>query len=362
MKVLFLTNNGRQAAPSRTRVFDYLPFFKAAGIEVDVRVVIPDRLFSWAASGGQARRFAYCFRVLWRSLWIGLWTAWTAPRYDVIFIQRVLFPFPIPWILRRYRQKIIFDFDDAIFTTHVAHTGRMGRLRAWFRGRGLPPVLRMACHAIVENTYTATYAAQHCPAVSIITGPIDTDRYRPGQKTGRKGVVLGWIGSRTTTRYLELIRAPLTELAHRHPRLSICLIGAEGFEPDGLPVTLRRWSLETEVADLQTFDIGLMPLPDDVWTRGKGGYKLLQYLSMGVPVVASPVGINREIVKDGVNGFLAASDREWMTGLERLIRDPDLRRRMGADGRGKMEACYSLKQSSQRLLQILASVATGRAA
>lgn len=223
-------------------------------------------------------------------------------------------------------------------------------------------MLRAASGAIVENTYTATYAERYCPRVSIITGPIDTERYSPGSAVEACDcVVLGWIGSYTSATYLELIRGPLAELGARHRHLRLCLIGEGGFYTDAVPMEWRPWSLETEVQDLRGFDIGLMPLPDDPWTRGKGGYKLLQYLSMCIPAVSSPVGINREIVDDGVNGFCAGSHDEWVSCLERLIRNRALRHRMGKAGRAKMEACYSLQRSSHRLLRILSSVARTQA-
>ena len=171
--------------------------------------------------------------------------------------------------------------------------------------------------------------------------------------------MLGWIGSRSTTRYLELIRGPLAELGRRYSELKLCLIGAGEFEVEGLETVRRDWSLDTEVEDLRMLDIGLMPLPSDPWTRGKGGYKLLQYLSVGVPVVASPVGINSEIVEEGVSGLLAACDDEWVACLGRLIEQPELRRIMGRAGRERMVARYSLEQNSHRLLKILESVAEG---
>ena len=360
MKVLFLTNYGSLAAPSRTRVFQYLPLLREGGVCAHPMVVVPDRLLVWADSGGRVRRLLYFLRVLCRSLWIGLRCVWSASRYDVIFIQRVLLPFPAPQLLKRRRRKVIFDFDDAVFTTEAPEESWPARMQAWYHRRALPPMLRSACHAVVENGYTRAYAERFCPLVSIITGPIDTERYRPpAVRRSRRKVVLGWIGSATTERYLELIRGALTEVGRRHPDVRLRLIGARAFAVDGLPVERRAWSLETEVADLQEIDIGLMPLPDDPWTRGKGGYKLLQYLAMGIPVVASPVGINREIVEEGVNGFLATCDTEWTARLETLIADPDLRRRMGEAGRQKMERSYSLRRSSRRLRQILESVANG---
>lgn len=359
MTVFFVSNNGPLVAASRTRVFDYLPFLEAEGVGADVIVVLPDRLCAWADSGGRLRRLVYYLLVLWRSFWIGLRSVWAASRYDVIFIQRAFFPSPVAWLLRLCSRKVIFDFDDAIFTTEAPEENWMARLRTWHHRRVLPKMLRAACHTIVENTYTGTYAKRYCPEVSIITGPIDTERYCLGRREDRPEVVLGWIGTWTSVSYLELIREPLAELGRRYPQLRLYLIGPGGFQVEGLQTVWRDWSLETEVADLQMFDIGLMPLPDDSWTRGKGGYKLLQYFAMGLPVVASPVGINREIVEDGVNGFWATAHDEWITQIEKLIADPELCKQMGEVGRRKVEAGYSLRKSSRLLLQVLGSVVCG---
>ena len=362
MRVLFVALTGPRFAASRTRVFDYLPFLKANGVRADVSVVLPDRISAWTYSKRGFGRLIHYIWVWWRSLLAGLRTLGSAPRYHVVFVQRVFFSAPIAWLLRRFSSKVIFDFDDAIFTTEAPGEDWMARLRTWHHSRGLARMLRAASRALVENTYTATYAARYCPRVSIITGPIDTERYSPGRAVEEcEGVTLGWIGSYTSAPYLELIRGPLADLGVRHRHLRLSLIGEGGFHTDAVPTEWRPWSLETEVQDLRRFDIGLMPLPDDPWTRGKGGYKLLQYLSMGIPAVSSPVGINREIVEDGVNGFCAGTHDEWVSCLERLIRDRALRHRLGKAGRARMEACYSLNRSSRRLLRILNSAAPAQA-
>ena len=362
MRVFFVALTGPRFAASRTRVFDYLPFLEANGVQADVSVVLPDRTSTWTYSRRGVGRLIHYGWVWWRSLLAGLHTLWRAPRYDVVFVQRVFFSAPVAWMLRLFSRKVIFDFDDAIFTTEAPGEDWMSRLRTWHHARALAKMLRAASGAIVENTYTAGYAERYCPRVSIITGPIDTERYSPGKAVEeRNGVVLGWIGSYTSAPYLELIRGPLTELGVRHRHLRLCLIGEGGFDTDAVPMEWRPWSLETEIQDLRGFDIGLMPLTDDPWTRGKGGYKLLQYLSMGIPAVSSPVGINREIVEDGVNGFCAGTHDEWVSCLDRLIQDRALRHRLGKAGRAKMERCYSLNRSSRRLLQILNSAARSQA-
>lgn len=356
MHVLFVAQYGPWAASSRTRVFDYLPLLRDAGVQADVLIVVPDAWVRRLNAGGLLNRLMY-YGVAWMRTWyVGLCCVWRARRYDALFVQKVLFPSPIPNWLRQYRHKVLFDFDDAIFTLERVGTGLLGRMRHRRRQLGLPAMLRASHCALVENAYTAEYARQICPQVIRITGPIDTQRYAPHEIKKGEDVVLGWIGSPSTTPYLNLIRDALLELGKRYKNLKLCLIGAADFDIEGVAVTHLSWHLDTEVAHLGEFDIGLMPLPDDEFTRGKGGYKLLQYMAMGLPVVASPVEINCEIVDDGHNGFLANTSDEWVRALSCLIDDVDLRHQMGQAGRKKMVQDFSLQKSSQKLQEVLQSL------
>lgn len=357
MRVLFVAHYGPSAPSSRTRVFQFLPFLETRGVAYDLEVVVSDALLARGRSSARWVRVTYYLRCLWQAIRVGLRCLLLARNYHVLFIQKVVFPFPLPWLLRRHRKKVVFDFDDAIFTTDTPPKGWLDRVRRVQNAHGVAQMLRSAGHAIVENRYTGEFAGRYCRCVSTITGPVDIERYRPGRRETRSGVVLGWIGSRSTERYLELIRDPLAELGHRYAHVRLSLVGAESFDVASLRAVRHDWSLETEGEHLRRFDIGLMPLPDDPWTRGKGGYKLLQYLALGIPVVASPVGINREIVAPGENGFLASTASEWVDHLERLIRDAPLRRRMGNAGRMKIASEFSLETGRVRFLSILESVA-----
>lgn len=367
MRVLFVMPYGRMAASSRTRVYQYLPYLDRAGIQHDILTVFPDARIEGITLPllrGPGRKVVYYVEGWARTLCVGLRTLFRARRYDVLFFQRVLFPAPTPALLRWMQARIVYDFDDAIFTTDVTEQSLVNRIVRWRNSRGLPAMLRASAHAVVENDYTRAYAERYCPCVSAITGPIDTDRHRPPAvpKSKNSRVTLGWIGSPTTEKYLEMIRGPLKQVGRRFPDARLVLVGASAFEVAGLPTERRRWDLDREVADLQTFDVGLMPLPDDEWTRGKGGYKLLQYMAVGVPTVTSPVGINRILVSDGVDGFLATSEEEWTDRLCCLIQDADLRNRMGAEGRRKMERDYALSVSAGRLIKILQATCPDRSA
>ena len=356
MRILFLANRGVGDPASRTRVFQYLPLLRARGVIPQVEVVVSDSVFARGVDGGRIRKLLYYASVVWLSFRAGIRTVVRASCYDVIFIQRVLFPFPIPSLLRRHRRKILYDFDDAIFTTETTDPTGLEGVRRWFHERSLIPILRAASHAMVENAYTAAYAERQGATTTVITGPIDTGRYRPGEEKKKSDIVLGWIGSPSTVAYIDLIRGPLETLGMKYPDLVLKVIGASGPRLSQLRVVACPWSLETEVADLLTFDIGLMPLPDDPWTRGKGGYKILQYSSMGLPVVASPVGVNVQLVDDGVSGFLAETDADWVAYLSRLVSDPDLRDRMGQDGRSRMKSGYALNRAADQLVGLFGAL------
>ena len=358
---LFVTQYGGQAPSSRTRVFQYLPFLHERGVDTRVITVLPDD----AIGGSQVnvtekplRKIGYYLWACWRTWLCGLQAWLGCGRFDVLFLQKVILPAPIRWLFRRRRIPVVFDFDDAIFTTEVRGAGQtwLSRWKERRNTKGLPAMLEIADKAIVENDYTGTFAASFCP-VAKITGPVDTNLFKRADGSNHQGkVVLGWIGSATSAQYLRLIEDPLRRLSGRYPDVAVRVIGANGWRPPGVEVETKDWKLEEESQDLANFDVGLMPITEDAWTLGKGGYKLLQYMASALPVVASPVGINREIVEEGETGFLARSDAEWEDRLTRLIEDASLRERMGSRGRTVAENRYSLVAQQQQLMDVLTEV------
>jgi glycosyltransferase involved in cell wall biosynthesis len=265
-----------------------------------------------------------------------------ARAYDAIYVQKVVLP---AWLLRRLKgggRRIVFDYDDALYVvTPGLDRGMRGLVRRW-RVRRFAACLAESDLVTLENEPNREYTARYCPSTLVITGPIDTDRYHPAPRPASPDVVLGWIGSPSTTHYLDMLEPVLAELVRRGRRLSLNLIGAGGYESPHVAVRSIPWDLATEVEALATFDVGLMPLTDDPWARGKGGYKILQYMAMGIPTVASPVGINREMIRHGQTGFLAADGEAWIRALDTLLLDRALRLRLGEAARADALARYSL--------------------
>lgn len=264
-------------------------------------------------------------------------------RYDVIFIHRgacLAGPALLERLIALTGLPIIFDFDDAI---HLLDTSEANRHFGWLKFPGkTAAICRSSSHVVVGNSYLAAYACQHNRRVTIIPSSVDTRHYRPVEKQASNGrVVVGWMGSSTSQTHLEAFAPVLRELGSR---LEFELRVVSDREPvlPGIPFVWRRWSAETEIRDLGEFDIGIMPMPDDQWARGKCAMKALLYMSMGVPAICSEVGTNREVIEHGRNGFLAATPHDWFAQLDALIRDPDRRLRLGAAGRETVEKAYSM--------------------
>ena len=350
MKVVYFSKYSELGPSSRYRIYQFLPYLAAAGIVCQVRPFWGTAYFKLLAVQSWPLRFvamvAYTpLRVLRRVL-----DLFRANRADLIVIQDQLFPYFPPIIerlLARLQYRLALEFDDAIYLTR-------------FHGGKMPALLRLASAAIVGNETLACYASAHTPRISVVPTVIDTERVRPldpGVGVGEEAVTIGWIGLSYNFSYLNLIQGVLQELQQSHG-VRFRVISSYAPRLAGVDVEFRRWSLEGELADLQGCQIGVMPLPDNNWTRGKCGLKLLQYMAVGIPPVASPVGVNREIVCNGENGFLVDSEKEWYDRLALLCENSELRTQMGQAARRMVEERYSLKVWGPRLAEIYRKVAT----
>lgn len=348
MKVLFLTIGTETMASSRTRVYQYLPYLRKAGIE---SVVVS---MSSELKESRFRVWTLIRRMINRGMKYGRVLV-LALVCDVIFIQKVLLPILIQKVIKTLNKNVIFDFDDAIYVLpHYCNSLNDSQQR-----HALEHSIQMAKGVVIENKHTEEFALQFDKDVLMITGPVDCKRYRVKERVkDERNIVVGWIGSPTTTPYLEPLFTVFKRIYEEYSNVVVGLIGASPLEIEGVRVVSKEWNLDTEVANLHDFDIGIMPLPDDEWTRGKGGYKLLQYMAVGIPCVASPVGINSILVREGINGYLADSEEQWYEKLEMLIRDGGLRKKIGANGRKIVEKQYSVEVGVPKLVKFLKEVAS----
>jgi hypothetical protein len=269
---------------------------------------------------------------------------------DVLYIQKRTFPVWVLRMLRRLNPALIFDLDDAIY------------LQSWNTHR-VKNILQISRTIIAGNRMLADHARQYNPHVHTIPTGVDIERYLPptGKRhPGDPRTVLGWIGIDPNRGDLAPLKPVFDWLAPRYgDSLVLRTVGRRPLEMDTLlEVEFVPWTLETSLAALQSFDIGLMPLEDTPWNRGKCGFKLIEYQAIGAPAVASPVGVNSEIVRNGATGFLARNTNDWQVHLARLISDKDLRFRLGQAGRQHVEKHYSIQALLPRLIKVLESATT----
>jgi glycosyltransferase involved in cell wall biosynthesis len=265
-------------------------------------------------------------------------------RYDVVVVHRgaMLAGPPIgERFLKLLGRPLIYDFDDAIF---LLDSSPANQLFAWLKFPGKTATLcRLSDRVVVANATLADYARGFNDCVSVVPSSVDTERFHPAEEIRRDHpLVLGWTGSATSQRYLEAFAEVLQEIQKRRP---VTLVVHSDRRPvlPSVRFSWSPWSAESEADELRRFDIGIMPMPDDAWTRGKSAMKALLCMATGVPVVCSAVGTNREVVQHGANGLLAATPAEWLACLEALIDDAALRERLGRAGRARVEARYSAR-------------------
>jgi len=338
MRILFLALYTPVYASSRTRVYQYLPYLQKKGIVTKTIPCLNKPL-------QKTKPLERVVPILKMLEFLCL-----APFYDIVFIQKVLAPKWFAKLVKLFNQNIVYDFDDAIY---LRENGQEDIIKK----EQLASFLSISRGVVSENDWMKKFASNYNKNILVIPGPIETDLYRPSQRSQKK-VVIGWIGSPSTTQYLNLVKNVFQKLTEKYPNLEIHLIGAENFKVEGARIIKKEWSLETEANNLKEFDIGIMPLYDNEWTRGKGGYKLLLYGALGIPSVASPVGINSEIIQNGKNGYLAFNEKEWLKYLTILIESPELRQEMGKKARKQVEQKYSYKVSTPKLINFLEKITT----
>lgn len=278
--------------------------------------------------------------------------------YDLVYVFREAALLGPPWFERKIARSgvpMVFDFDDAVFVAYKSPSN--GYLSYLKFPQKTAEICRLSAHIMAGNQYLADYSRRFNENVTVVPTTIDTASYKVEEKPDRDTITIGWSGSYSTVQHLDTIRDALSELA-KDERFKLRVIGTADYAIEGVDVEAMQWRSETEVADLQEIDIGLMPLPNDQWSKGKCGLKALQYMALGKPTICSPVGVNSTIITDGKNGFIADTNDEWIAKLKSLLHSPDLRRRIGLEGRKTVEGEYSATVQAPRVLKIFESVVT----
>ncbi len=362
MKILFVILGTKKVAASRYRVYQYLPYLERSGIEYKVFSITSDfstRLAIKSPELGPLKRFLYYIYVFFERFFRFWVVFFSSCRYDIVFLQRATFPFGLAGLLQFANKEIIFDIDDAIFLPDSSSGDLMTKFKGLIKERELVDVLRVSKCVIVENDYIRDYVSKYCEKVYKIPGPIDTDRYfvkSDKRKSPGEDIVIGWIGSPATTSYLRLLDNVFKEILSMFSGVKVVLIGAGNYSFPDKRVMKTPWSYDTEVGELQKIDIGIMPMPDDRWTRGKLGCKMLQYMALGVPSVVSYTPTNAELIKEGVDGFLVRTESEWTDILSKLIRDENLRSIVGAAGRRTVEKVCSVSVNGPKMMELFKSL------
>lgn len=357
MNILLLSRYTRLGASSRLRTMQYLPALTREGFKVQVAPFFDDAYLNALYTGQRipGSTTAYISQRIKQMR--------QRPAPDMIWLEYEALPW-IPWLAERAvlpkGVPLVSDYDDAVFHRYDKH--RLGTVRALL-GDKIGHVMAASALVMAGNSYLADHARRAgATRVELVPTVVDLDAYQIRSDAMDENTLrVGWIGTPQTWQELaNPIHKVLDPLLAKHQALFLAVGAGMQADTHGT-LEIVPWRENTEVSLIQSMDLGLMPLPDTPWTRGKCGYKLIQYMACGLPVVASPVGVNRDVVEHGVNGFLAESEDEWRTAIETLLNDAELRRQMGAAGRRKVEQQYSLQVWGPHVAQMLRGVAEGRA-
>ena len=279
------------------------------------------------------------------------------PFYDGIYICLYVTPFGDSFFERLYRllsRKMIYDIDDLVF---MGRTSKYNSLVARLRGPGKYfYLMKAADHVITCTPYLDSTVRKYNSKTTDISSTVNTDKYVPIESYANDHrLILGWSGSHSNVPYLRLLEPVLRRLREQYD-FKLLVIGTSGFDIEGIDVEAIPWNESTEVRDLRRIDIGLYPLPNEEWVLGKSGLKALQYMALGIPTLATAIGTNFRVMENNVSGFLVQSDDEWLTQLGNLLREPDLRRRIGKSGRDRVQKYYSVRANAPVYLGIFEKV------
>ena len=352
MRVLLLTRYERLGSSSRVRFFQYIPYLTTHGMEIVPAPFFNDDYVRNLYAGHQISLKTVLSAYLKRLSALAGSTS-----FDLLWIEKELFPWMPAWfetLFHILNIPYIVDYDDAIFHRYDRHGSLLVRA---LLGRKIDSIMRQASMVIAGNEYLAERAVKAgSKNVEYLPSVVDVSQYMMTEPISNSIFRIGWIGAPITALYLDLMRDAI-ELLSQESKVHLVLIGAGRIQPfPNVSMEILPWSEDIERGLSQKFDVGIMPLVDGLFERGKCGYKLIQYMASSLPVVASPVGVNQQIVEPRVNGYLAASSQEWFTALRDLRDDIQKRKMMGQAGRQKAEQMYNLQVTAPKLLTLLSSL------
>lgn len=365
MKILFLIEEPADGMSpgSRFRIRNFLPYFEKLGIECDVAVSKPPKYILGRIKWRRLFNKSIVHKVVLVGVSTFLMTVnrlrdlLKCRKYDIVFMQRELLFVPVyPFLEKLFfliHPRVIFEFDDAIFINQPSQklegfekkvvsfltmlTGGKNKIRK---------IIEWSNYVIVANQYLFNHVSNIKDEVTIIPTPVDTNVYTLKDFTKKDTITIGWSGQQANLPYLMALKPALEEIGKKYSNVKlkiICNPTLHEIKFENIPFEFHEWKLETEIEDLQEIDIGLMPLPEDEWTKGKCSLKLLQYMALGIVSVGTDFGYNQEVIEDGVNGFLAYTDEEWIQKLSLLINDYERRIVMGKKARETVRERYSIE-------------------
>jgi glycosyltransferase involved in cell wall biosynthesis len=350
MKVLYLTKYSRNGASSRLRSYQYFPFLEAKGFTITVSPFFDEDYLLDLYSGKPITKVKLLKFYLTR-----FFALFSIYKYDKIVIEKELFPYFFSWfekILWLLKVKYIVDYDDAIFHNYDLSTNK---LILFLLKNKINNVMKHSGCVVAGNNYLAKRAKDSgADKIVLLPTVINVDLYKAKNNYANAKIVIGWIGSPSSFKYVKNSQSVFSKVL-QNQNVELHIIGTTEDLGLGDKVKYLNWSEDSEVDLISQFDIGIMPLENTPWELGKCSYKLIQYMGCGIPVVASEVGMNIEVVDEEVNGFLVKKEEEWLDRLNQLIEDSALRESLGKNGRIKVESQFSLQKKTSILLTVLSN-------
>jgi len=349
MKILYLTKYTRMAGSSRMRSYQYFPYLERSGMKITVKPFFDDDYLKDFYAGKKnvntvIKSYLRRFFVLWSVL-----------RYDSVVIEKEIFPFlpaVVEWMLKLLGIRYIVDYDDAIFHNYDQSSNPIIKK---FLGNKIANVMRYSGIVIAGNHYLAEYAWRSgAKKIEIIPTVIDLDRYPIKANLDSEKFIVGWIGTKTTfEKHLLPCKNWVKELQSQDPNIQFNIVGIREDMDLGKNVKYIQWTEQTEVSEILKMDVGIMPLQDSEWEKGKCAYKLIQYAACGIPGVASDVGMNKDVCIDNVTGQIAYEDQDWIDHILFLKNNSLQKKEMGNNARQLVEQKYCIQVTADKWCKIL---------